>query len=220
MTFKTTPGQAQKHKKVRVFLKATLSLQKKKNTDFLCFCACPGVVLDIFGQPGPLQTDIFWGGGVPPSSSFLSAPASPLRQTFFVATSPALFLTLGKVSCHRHLGEGGRLRLTFFWERGGGVQTHKPTKPNAVSAGTGCHCWNLHSPSHGDQIVTQRKSDVSLEEMWQSRLSHSVVFCDFLWICDCTDSGLLTGVCNLCASRGNAVSLVHIRACGHGRRHV
>ena len=69
---------------------ATLSQKKKQlaPASFLTF----GKV-----NAGPPQTDIFFGEGVAP---------------------PGLFLTLGKVNCHRHLG-GRRLRLTFFWVRGG-----------------------------------------------------------------------------------------------------
>ena len=56
----------------------------KKNTDFfVLYVLGPGVVRR--SPPGPPQTDILLGGGVPPLPSFLSAPASPLRLTFFGA---------------------------------------------------------------------------------------------------------------------------------------
>ena len=58
--------------------------QKKKNTDFFVLLCLPASFL-TFGKvnPGPPQTDIFWGGRGPHlSPSFSSAPG-PLRLTFF-----------------------------------------------------------------------------------------------------------------------------------------
>ena len=89
---------------------ATLSpLPKKTRT------ACPGVVLDIReGQPRspPLRLTFCWKGGVPlplPSFIFVSAGLLPQTDIFcpLLSPPPALFLTSGKVYCHRHLGEGG-----------------------------------------------------------------------------------------------------------------
>ena len=61
----------------------------QRNTDFFCaFVLAPASFL-TFGKvnPGPPQTDFFWGGRGPspplPRPSFLSAPASLLRLTFF-----------------------------------------------------------------------------------------------------------------------------------------
>ena len=83
---------------------------KKKNTDFFVLLCLPSSLL-TFGKvnPGPPQTDIFLGrGSLPtPPHLILSAPASPHRLTFFAPPPPGLFLTLGKVKSHRHLGGGG-----------------------------------------------------------------------------------------------------------------
>ena len=60
--------------------------KKKKTRTFLCFCACPGVVLDIReGQPRhPPQTDIFLGGGTLPTAPppHFCQRRAPLRLTF------------------------------------------------------------------------------------------------------------------------------------------
>ena len=72
-----------------------------------------------------------WRGSPPPQKKCHSEGGPPLtfpnvkndaRASTKAQKSqslPGLFLTLGKVNCHRHLGGGGRLRLTFFWGGGG-----------------------------------------------------------------------------------------------------
>ena len=39
------------------------ALKKKKTRTILCFCACPGVVLDMWSTPALPQTDFFGEGG-------------------------------------------------------------------------------------------------------------------------------------------------------------
>ena len=103
---------------------ATLS-PKEKNTDFFCAFVLAGVVLDIWeGQPRPPLRLTFLEVPPHPPPSFLSAPG-PLRLTFFGAPSPSLelFLTLGKVKCHRHLGGEGAQTDIFFGGGGRGFKS-------------------------------------------------------------------------------------------------
>ena len=101
----------------------------KKITDFFCaFVLAPALFLK-FGKvnPGPPQTDFFFLGRrgslpTPPPSFFVSAGLPPQTDIFCTSSPPppALFLTLGRVNCHRHMGGRGGLRLTFSWVREGG----------------------------------------------------------------------------------------------------
>ena len=79
---------------------------------FCAFVLAPASFL-TFGKvnPGPPQTDIFLGEGgpSPPPPSFFSAPGPDQTDILLGGggrPSPllALFLTLGKVNCHGHLG--------------------------------------------------------------------------------------------------------------------
>ena len=137
-----------------------------------CFCACPGVLLDIregqrqppsdwhfffwggpspppppsfLSAPGPLRLTFCWAGGVPPHPPphFCQRRASPLRLTFFgpPPPPPELFLTLGKVKCHRHLWGGGGGGSDWHFLGGERGSNHKPTKARLF-----CALWVKTSP--------------------------------------------------------------------------
>ena len=95
----------------------------------------------FLSAPGPLRLIFFGRGGLPHPTPprpliFVSAGPPPSQTDFFgppPLSPPELFLTLGKVKCHRHLCGGGGLRLTFFGRRGGeGFKSQTDQSPQSV----------------------------------------------------------------------------------------
>ena len=80
---------------------------------------------------------------------FVSAGLPPQTDIF---CPPGLFLTLGKVNCHRHFGKGGP-QTDIFWRGGGRGSTHNNTQQhttthNNTQQHTRQHNTTQHNTTH------------------------------------------------------------------------